>query len=68
MQSYLRIAFNIFLGKIFKHAAKLEEIYSEYPYVHHLYFTVNILAYLPHHLSIYPPPQSMHRSILLLFP
>ena len=41
MQGYLKIAFNYSLWKNFKHAAKLEEIYSEHPHVPHLYFTVN---------------------------
>lgn len=43
MQGYLKTAFNIFLWKIFKHWTKLEEIYCEYPYIHHLYSAIYLL-------------------------
>lgn len=64
----LRWSLFIFILNIFKHIAKLKELYSGHPYAHSLNSTINILLYFFLLLQIYPSIHpSIHQSVLLTF-
>lgn len=46
----------------FKNTKKFKELYSQHPYTYHSDSTINILVYLPYHISIHVSASAFHQS------